>query len=238
MNRIASLVAAAAMICPQFARGDIILSFSPDGSNTSFNVVVGQDITIPIYIVERAQAPFTNILSTDGLVNAGVRVDYANSSPFAGSAVAGTLTQPAWFSVGAPYPIVVNNGDGLGGRIEISGGTVGAAAMTTGSPPAILFGGLTFHGSTVGQIISLSTSNTHPASYAEFVTGGLNPVNLEHEPYGNIFWFGGNPMNGAISYTTTITVVPEPIFGLGLALPAAVLACWRKYRRHGPRSVD
>src|SRR5262245_26472611 len=91
------LVTLLCIIAP--ARADIILSFAPDGNPTVFTVGVGQDITIPIYLVERNQAPFTNVLSTGGLVNGGVRIDFANTLPFGGSAVSGLLTPAGWFSV-------------------------------------------------------------------------------------------------------------------------------------------
>lgn len=58
--------------------------------------------------------------------------------------------------------------------------------------------------------------NSHVPQYAEFVTGGDPPVILEREPFGNIFWLGGNPANGVGTYATTITVTPEPTTVLGI----------------------
>ena len=229
MRRIVLVFALAGLLLPLPARADLILSFSADGTNNpTFFVNVGQQIQIPIYIVERNQAPFTTDLSTFGLVNAGVRVDYTNLIAGGGQAVTGTMTPPGWFQVGT-YPIVVNGP--TTGHLDISGGTVGGAAMTTGTPPAIQFGTLTFQGNTVGDIMSLSTTNTHPSSYAEFVSGGASAINFEHQPYGNIFWPSGDPANGNLHYMATITVTPEPTLILCVGIPAVGYVAWRRRKK-------
>jgi len=227
------VIVALAALSAATAKADIILGFTPDGTPTNFNVQVGQTIQVPLYLIERNQAPLSvNILSNNGLVGAGVRVDYLNSIAGGGSGTAAQIDPAGWFSPGG-YPIVNNNAGGLTGNLDVYGTTFGAAAPAVGSPPAVRFGTLTFTGNTIGNVMTLSTTNTQPSTVAHFTAGDLAGTILEHQPYGNIFWAGGNPANAPLHYTSTITTtpVPEPATILGVCAAAGGLYAWRRKRR-------
>jgi hypothetical protein len=230
-KRLLLTVALIALVS-ETARGDIILGFTPDGSVTNFNVPVGQTVQVPLYLIERNQAPLSgNILANFGLVGAGVRVDYGNTLPGGASGTSAGIDPPGWFSPGG-YPIVNNNPNGLMGNLDVYGTTFGAAAPAVGSPPAVRFGTLTFTGNTIGNVTTLMTTNTQPSTVAHFTAGDLAGTILEHQSYGNIFWAGGNPANAPLHYSSTITVtpVPEPTTILGVCAAAGGLYAWRRKR--------
>src|SRR6476659_9440438 len=86
------VIVALAALSAATAKADIILGFTPDGTPTNFNVQVGQTIQVPLYLIERNQAPLSgNILANNGLVGAGVRVDYLNSIAGGGSGTAAQI---------------------------------------------------------------------------------------------------------------------------------------------------
>jgi len=227
------LAVALIALASESARADIILGFTPDGSVTNFNVQVGQTVQVPLYLIERNQAPSSGgILASSGLVGAGVRVDYSNTLPAGAAGPSAGIAPPGWFSPSG-YPIVTNNAGGLTGHLDIYGSTFGAPAPAVGTPPAVRYGTLTFTGNTIGNVMTLSTSNTQPSNVAHFTAGDVASTVLEHQPYGNIFWAGGNPNNAALHYTSTITVtpVPEPATILGVCAAVGGLYAWRQKRK-------
>lgn len=210
------------------ASADLVLAFTPDATPITFSVTVGSTVTVPVYIIERNQAPFTSILSTEGLLSAGVRLNYNTVAGSATVITNGAVLNPAFNTPTSGYPIV-NNAAGFS---AVSGATSNPAGVgTTGSPPAILVGTFTFQGNQVGNVTTVSTAKPQALVFPEFVSNSSFTV-LETQPYGNIFFSAGNT-NNVISYSTTITTVavPEPATYvlLGLACLAAI-AVIRHYR--------
>src|SRR5438094_8730210 len=75
---LALAVLAAAALVSQ-ARADIVLSFSNTGSTApaAFQVVVGQTINVPVFLVETTNPPSSGgILAREGLLSGGVRLNY------------------------------------------------------------------------------------------------------------------------------------------------------------------
>lgn len=202
------------------ARADLILSFTPDGSSTTFTVNQGGTVQVPVYIVERNQAPLTNILSSEGLLSAGVRLNYTPNPGDATVTVA--AVNPGFNTNTAGFPVIDNSQ----GFASVSAGTTNLSGVqASGSPPSILVGTFTFMGGNVGNV-SVQTAKPQTASFPEFVSNSSFTV-LETQPYANIFYAQGVPAN-LVSYFTTITVVPEPGSFVLIGLPVA--AMWLRRR--------
>lgn len=198
------------------ASADLILSFTPDGTPITFSVTVGNTVNVPVYIIQRNQAPLTTILSSEGLLSAGVRLNYNTVAGSATVITNGAVLNPAFNTPTSGYPIV-NNAAGFS---AVSGATSNIAGVgTSGSPPAILVGTFTFQGNQIGNVTTISTAKPQALAFPEFVSNSSFTV-LETQLYGNLFFSGGNT-NNLIAYSTTITTVavPEPTtyFLMGLA---------------------
>jgi hypothetical protein len=221
------LIATAILFAPSGARADLILSFAPDGLPTQFFVPVGQSVVVPVYLVQTNNAPLTNALVTEGLISAGVRVDFTNTLPGGATATAATSTLPSFFN-NFGFPAVDNTNN----FAAFSAGTLNAT-FPSGAPPAIQVGRFTFTGNTVGNVTTLMTTNPHTPNFAEFTSAAATPTIFERQPYGNIFWAAGNPpppvgTGVPVHYTTTITVTPEPVAIMSVCAMVGGVVAWRR----------
>ena len=218
---------------PTPATADLVLAFTPNATPITFTVTVGQTVNVPVYIVERNQAPLTSLLSTEGLLSAGVRLNYNTTAGSATVTASGANINPGFNTNTSGFPIV-NNAAGFS---AVSAGTTNPAGVqTSGSPPAILVGTFTFQGNQVGNVTTVTTAKPQALPFPEFVSNTTFTV-LETQPFANLFFAAGNTSN-LVSYSTTITTVaavPEPatIALLGLIGVGSIVAVrrWRRGRQ-------
>ena len=182
-------------------RADLVLAFTPDATPITFSVVAGH-VSVPVYLVERNQAPLTSILSEEGLFSAGVRLNYGNAAGNATVSANGAVLNPGFNPNTSGFP-VINNANGFA---AISGATTSPAGVpASGDPSFVLVGTFTFQGNQVGNVTTVTTAKPQAAAFPEFLSNTTGTV-LELEPYGNIFFAAGNP-NAPVSYATTITTM-------------------------------
>jgi hypothetical protein len=221
------------------ARADLVLAFTPNATPITFSVVVGSTVNVPVYLVERNQAPITNILSTEGLFSAGVRLNYNNTAGSATVITNGALLNPGFDTNSNGFPIINNTA----GFAAVSGATTDFGGVpASGNPAFVLVGTFTFQGNQIGNVTTISTAKPQALAFPEFLSNTTGTV-LELEPYGNIFFAAGNP-NNPISYSTTITTVaavPEPttyvLVALGTLLVLAATYLWRVRQRRAVEQI-
>lgn len=206
----------------QAVKADLVLSFTPDATPITFSVLVGQTVSVPVYLVQRNQAPLTTILSAEGLFSAGVRLNYDTIAGSATVIANGAVLNPAFNTNTSGYP-VINNASGFA---SVSGATTNFnGVQASGNPPSVLVGTFTFLGNEVGNITTLNTAKPQGLSFPEFLSN-TNGTVLETQNFANIFFGEGN-VNNPISYSTTVTTiaaVPEPgTWALIITAVAAVL---------------
>lgn len=224
------MLAVICLILPGPVRADLVLAFTPDAAPITFSVVAGQTITIPVYLVERNQAPFTNILSSEGLFSAGVRLNYSTVAGSATVTGGGAVLNPAFDVPTSGFPMV----DNVSGFASVSGATLNLAGVpATGTPPSVLVGSFTFLGNQVNNVTTINTAKPQALLFPEFLSNTSGTV-LETQTFANIFFAGGNS-NQPISYSTTLTTVasvPEPATWVLLGLSGACsLISWRYWNR-------
>lgn len=212
------------------AHADLILSFSPTGTPITFSVVAGQTIAIPVYLVERNQAPLTNILSSEGLFSAGVRLNYDTIAGSATVIANGAVLNPAFNTNTSGFP-TINNASGFA---AVSGATTNFSGVpASGTPAAVLVGTFTFLGNQVGNVTTISTAKPQSLAFPEFLSNTTGTV-LETESYANIFFTAGNTSN-PLAYSTTITTisaVPEPAtWGLLGCVGIGSIVAYRNWRK-------
>src|SRR5437868_888260 len=153
LRKALALAALVAAVSAPPARADIVISFSNTGAqSTPFTVIQGQTLTLPVFIVERANAPSSGgILAAQGLVGAGARVNY---STVPGSSTVTAATVNPGFQIPVSGFPVVNN---AAGTAAFSAGAL-TPVTTTGTPPAIQIGTYTIQAGTLGNITTFTTA--------------------------------------------------------------------------------
>lgn len=237
MKRFFALVSLAFLITTTPARADVRLSFSPDGTPTNFTVLVGNSISVPVYVLQDGG---TNILTTDGLASGGVRLNFTNSIS-GGATLNSSIANPGFTVNASGFPQVSSGPAGGFGAVSSNVG-LNPRLTPPGGTNSILVGNFNFTGNITDTVVSLATSNPHSSSFAEFTTGaipGPPPLTvLEQASFGQIFWPNGTvpggfqPANSAtVIYNSTITVVPEPTTILGLCAAVGGVMAWQKKRK-------
>lgn len=175
-------------------RADIVFSFTADGSQADYFVDVGQEVIVPVFLIETGAA----VLSDQGLASIDFPLSFT-SGP--GNA---TVTD---VSVNPLFPeLQIATFNNASGSIDLAGATglFDPPVFASGSTPSILLGEITFFGNQAGNVTTLSSLGDPDSGFAGFVSGGdfitTFPVELDDDVFGSI----------ATATITTTTAVPEP----------------------------
>lgn len=181
---IVFLVVTIVGLMPRKSQADLILDFSPDGSATSFSVLAGGTVEVPVYLRQLSVSPPTPDITTDGLIDFGLSVTLSG-----GSIAFTAATTDSAFDFGNLSTVNSPTSASLVGSVQFT--TPGI----TGS--AIKLGSLTIVGNTAGSTSTLTLFDTNPGmSVQDFLTENLSG-NFDSDVF-------------APAATTTLSVVPEP----------------------------
>jgi hypothetical protein len=206
---------AAVLLLAGPTRADFTYQFA-DSSGTAtnaFSVTVGSTINIRVYLLQ--QGGSTN-LSSNGLVDGGVALQYSSSSPHASISSASNITPNSAF--GGPNNNSLSTSSGTTSAVVQVHDNAGVFAPTSGTDAnRILLGTFTFTGNTTGS----TTINTAfpDANNPNNVDGANNNLDsMVHLP------------------TAAISVVPEPsaMALCGIGAVALGVGAWRRRRGKTP----
>lgn len=179
----------------KFTRADIILAVSSDGLKQSFDVAVGDNFSIDLYVIESGTSDFT----TFGLLGFGSRIIY---DPAIIAATSGQVDSDFPFTGGGDNPDL-----STAGQIDVFGGAAVPPKSSVIHLAILNFSALST-GSTTIRFGDLDSN------FDDFSLNDDAVTSLDTTLFGNDF-------SRTFSFTVNITAVPEPsaLCLLALGLP-------------------
>ncbi|MEM6365844.1 MAG: hypothetical protein AAF745_15560 [Planctomycetota bacterium] len=208
------LVATTLVVCclslsARSAFGDLILSFSADGSVSDFEVIVGDQVEVPIYLRQLSVSGSSPDITIDPLESFGITAVLSGGNAIFTNAVAASPFDTFDFS---SIDSSLTSAD-LVGNSEFGEGQSGQS---------ILLGTFSVQGNSVGDVIGLNLFDPNPGSFEDFITET------------SVDSFDADVFAPTASATISVTAVPEPSGLAFCGLAAIGLATMRRRKARRP----
>ncbi|MEM6473325.1 MAG: PEP-CTERM sorting domain-containing protein [Planctomycetota bacterium] len=167
------------------AFGDLVLSFSADGSTSDFEVVVGDQVEIPIYLRQLSVSGSSPDITIDPLESFGIAAILSGGNAiFTDAAAASPFDSFDFSSIDSSL---------------VSADLIGNSEFGEGqSGQSILLGTFRVQGLLVDDVISLDLFDPNPGAFEDFIT----EMSVDN--------FDADVFSPTASATISVVAVPEP----------------------------